>query len=340
MIIREVLPTEKKQFNLVATHPLQTWEWGEFRQKTGKQVIRLGAFEGKTLRAGYQLTVHPLPKTNYSLLYFPKGPLPDETALKAFVSLGQQKNALLVKMIPNIAVGQEKEKVAVFKKNPRVKLVKPFFFEHTFQIDLTQSEEALLAAMHPKTRYNIRLANRHGVKVVEDNSDQAFKIYLRLMEETTKRQHFYAHTPEYHQKMWETLRPAGLAHLLLARYRQQVLVAWILFTLNQTLYYPYGASSREHKEVMAGYAMMWEAIRFGKKMGCTLFDLWGCLGPNPNPRNPWFGFHRFKAGFGGQLVKFIGTYDLVINPTLYPIYNLANEIRWKFLKLKTHLPFR
>lgn len=332
MIIRQVLPEEKEQFNQIATHPLQSWEWGELRQKTGKKVIRLGVFEGKELKAGYQLTIHPIPKTGFSILYFPKGPLPDKTMLDTLTKLGQQEKAILVKMEPNVEVGN-------LMKDPRIKPGKPFFFKYTFQIDLTKSENDLLAAMHPKTRYNIRLSQRHGLKVVEDNSDKAFSTYLQLMIKTTKRQHFYAHTPDYHQKMWETLNPAGIAHLLLARYKGKILAAYIFFTFNNILYYPYGGSSRKHKEVMPAYAMMWEAIKFGKKAGCKIFDLWGCLGPNPDPGDPWYGFHRFKTGFGGKLVELIGTYDLIINPYLYPLYNLANEIRWKILKLKTHLPF-
>jgi len=352
MLVREVLPEEKKQFNQLATHPLQSWEWGEFREKTGKKVIRLGVFDPSTnsgrdkLKAVYQLTVHPIPGTNFTILYFPRGPMPDKTMLNALVKLGRQEKAILIKMEPDVGSATEENLQLAAHKEIHDFLIKngcrkgrPFFFEYTFQIDLTKSEKELLAAMHSKTRYNIRLSQRHGVEVVEDNSDKAFEIYLKLMMETTKRQRFYAHTPEYHQKMWQTLNPAGITHLLLTKHKGKVLAAYIFFTFNNILYYPYGGSSREHKEVMPTYAMMWEAIKFGKKQGCKIFDLWGCLGPRPNPRDPWYGFHRFKAGFGGKLIEFIGTYDLVINPHLYPFYNLANEIRWQFLKLKAYLPF-
>jgi len=90
---------------------------------------------------------------------------------------------------------------------------------------------------------------------------------------------------------------------------------------------------------MPTYALFWEAMKFGKKKGYKIFDLWAALGPDTTPKDPWHGFHRFKAGFGGKLIEFVGTYDLVINPYLYPFYNLANEIRWQFLKLKARLPF-
>ena len=83
MIIRQVLPKEKKQFNQVVHHPLQSWEWGDFRQKTGLKVIRLGLFDGQKLKSGYQLTVHSLPKLSQKIIYFPKGPQPTKIMINA-----------------------------------------------------------------------------------------------------------------------------------------------------------------------------------------------------------------------------------------------------------------
>jgi len=344
MIIRSVLVKEKSQFNAVVNHPLQSWEWGEFREKTGRKVIRLGLFDPSTssgrakLKAGYQLTVHPLPKIPHNVIYFPKGPMPNKTLIKALAKLGQKEKAVLVKLEPNV-IANEKNSQSEVWKNLSLHLGEPIFTKHTFHLDLTKSDDELLAAMKSKTRYNVRLSQRHGVEIVEDNSPKAFETYLKLMMETTKRQAFYAHTPDYHRKMWEILNPAGIAHLLVAKYKNKPLVTWILFTFNKVLYYPYGASSREQQKVMPSYAMMWEAIQFGKKQGCQLFDLWGTPGPEPSPKDPWFGFHRFKVGFGAQLVEFVGTYDLVVDHRLYPLYNLGNAMRWKLLRLKAKLPF-
>ena len=77
----------------------------------------------------------------------------------------------------------------------------------------------------------------------------------------------------------------------------------------------------------------------GKKLGCRSFDMWGSLGPDASPSDNGYGFHRFKQGYGGHLVRFVGTYDLVINRQLYSLYNLVDKYRWKLLRLKTALPF-
>ena len=68
-----------------------------------------------------------------------------------------------------------------------------------------------------------------------------------------------------------------------------------------------------------------------------MFDMWGSLGPEPNQKDPWFGFHRFKKGYGGQLVEFLGTYDLVLDPPVYKVFRAADDLRWKLLRLKTKL---
>jgi lipid II:glycine glycyltransferase (peptidoglycan interpeptide bridge formation enzyme) len=328
MITREVLLKEKEQFNQVVTHPLQSWEWGEFKEKGGAEIIRLGQFEGRHLKAGFQIMIHSLPRTKYKIGYLPKCSLLDKQMFAVLRKIGQEHHCIFIKIEPQLIKGKD-----FFLANGCL-AGRPLFTKYTFQIDLRQSEEQLLAKMKQKTRYNIKVAQKHEVKVAEDNSGQGFNEYLRLTLETTRRQKFYAHDEKYHRLMWKILYPAGIAYLLEATYQGKTLVCWIVFVFNQVLYYPYGASSREHREVMASSLMMWEAMRFGKKMGCQTFDLWGSLGPNPSPRDPWFGFHRFKEGFNPQLIEFIGTFDLVMNPRLYKIYNLADNLRWKYLKLK------
>jgi len=332
MIIRPLMSDEKNEFNKVVTHPLQSWEWGEFREKTGTDVVRLGQFENQTIQNGLQITFHSLPKINYKVGYLPKCTMFNQKMLQALIKIGKENNAVFIKIEPNLTKGKE-----FFLSNGLVH-GRPLFTKYTFQIDLTQEKESLMNNMDQKTRYNVRLAKRKGVKVEEDNSLDAFQKYLDLTFKTTKRQRFYAHNEQYHRLMWQSLFPAKIAHLLKAVYKGETLVAWILFSFNNVLYYPYGASSSRHRNVMASNRIMWEAMLFGKKIGCHTFDLWGSLGPNPDKSDPWYGFHRFKKGYGGKLVKFIGTYDLVLNKPLYKLYNIADSLRWKYLKIKNILP--
>jgi lipid II:glycine glycyltransferase (peptidoglycan interpeptide bridge formation enzyme) len=202
---------------------------------------------------------------------------------------------------------------------------KRLFTPTTFWKDLTPSEENLMKSFSSKTRYNIRLAQKNGVTVKEDNSDKAFDRYLELTAETVNRQGFYAHTKKYHKLMWESLRKAGIAHLLTATYNGEIITTWILFVWQDFLYYPYGASTEKHKNVMANNLMMWEAMKFGKKLGLKTFDLWG--------REEGKGFTKFKEGYNPNVIQFMGTWDLIINKPMYYVYKIGEWIRWPTLKI-------
>ena len=311
-------------------HPLQSPEWGEFREKTGVKVVN---------HKGIQITIHPIPYTDFSIGYFPKGLDINQKMLNELLEIGKREKCIFIQIEPNV----EKVPTHEYKFKNLYLSSHPLFTKYDFILDLTKSEDELIKNMHSKTRYNLRLAQKKGVKVIEDNSDTVFKEYLKLSRETIERQRFYAHSESYHKLMWNTLRPKLneaidknklTAHLLKATYNGETLVTWIVFVLGNTLYYPYGASSDKYREVMASNLMMWEAIRFGKNLGLEKFDMWGALGPNPDSKDPWYGFHKFKQGYGGKLIEFVGSYDFVINPFMYRIYKTANKIRWALLKIK------
>jgi len=334
IMIRLITDQEKSQFNKLATHPLQSWEWGEFRQSQGYKVARLGVTEKGKLKEVFQISFHPIPPISLTVGYLPKSPLPSKEVLEKLKEIGKKEKTIFIKIEPHT----QKSEI----RNPKFETLglipgKPLFTKYTSVIDLTRSEEEIFNSFKPKTRYNIHLAEKHGVIVKEDNSAEAFEEYLDLLFETTKRQGFFAHNREFHRKQWQILHPAGISHLLTATYEGKMLAAFLLFVFNKVLYYPYGASTREHKELMAPTLLMWEAIKFGKNRGCKTFDLWGDIEPNPPSDHPYFGFHRFKEGFSPKLVEFLGSYDLVINPTLYQIYKIIDKIRWKLLRLKKKL---
>lgn len=338
MVIQPVPLADKIDFDRLASHPMQSWAWGEFREKTGLKVTRLGRYDGQTLEETAQLTWHRLPKLPWTIGYWPKGILPSLEMVKAVAEEAKRQKAALVKLEPNVLVASGQTELELLHRNFPLRPGRPLFTRYSLWLDLTKSDNELFSSMHPKTRYNTRLAQRKGVKISRDNSPQAFEEYWRLTEETSRRQGFYAHNRRYHQLLWETLIPAGIAHLFTATYEGKVLTAWIVFKLNKTLYYPYGASTREDRQVFASNLMMWEVIKWGKKEGCELFDMWGSPGPDPKPSDDWYGFHRFKLGYGAKVVEFVGTYDLVVNPLLYPLYRLGNDwLRWGLLKLKAKI---
>lgn len=321
----------KTDYNKVVTHIMQSWEWGEFRLQLGTPIERYGIFENGSLTTAFTISFHQIPFLNSFVGYLPKGPFPDRQLADALTQIAKQKNCIFIKTEPDIL--KDSTDTAIdrrFKPSP-----KPLFTKHNIILDLTPPESTLLANLNQKTRYNIRLAEKKGVAVREDNSPEAFRQFLDLYFATTKRQGFFGHNEHYHQTVFQTMIDSKLAHLLVASYNNQPLSAWFLLQFQDTLYYPYGGSSTEHKEVMANNLIAWHAIQLGQKLKLKSFDMWGSLGPNPDPQDPYIGFHRFKSGYGGKLVEYIGTYDLVLHPILYNLFTSIDKMtKLKVLLLK------
>lgn len=335
---------DKAKLNKIATHPLQTSYWADFRKEWGNEVLET--------KYG-TITLHKLPFTKYKIGMFIRGPKPTKKMLDCLRKIATENNLIFIKLEPNLVVSSwrlgNRKKIIKNRKSKIVNLLrqsgavpgKTLFTPTSFQIDLTKSEYELLKSFHHKTRYNIRYAQKKGVKVIEDPTSlklrgagkkiDSFEKYIELMRETVKRQGFYAHTEKYHRLMWKHLRKGKrpIAHLLTAKYKGEIITTWILFVWKDMLYYPYGASTFKHKNVQANSLMMWEAIRLGKKLGLKRFDLWG--------REAGKGFTKFKEGFSPEVVEYLGTWDIVINKPLYYFFRIADSVRWLLLRTKSKL---
>lgn len=343
----------KPDFNKFTEHPLQSWQWGEFREEWGNKIERFQIGKSKK-KESIQIVFSQIPHTKLTIGTVLKGPIPTKELIEELKKVGRKHNTIFIKIEPNAAFprhpegtltteGSGNKEVFRLIQNDKTRLQsllrknglvegKTLFTPTSFWIDLTKSEDELLKSFHSKTRYNINYAKKQGVEVVEDNSDRAFEKYLKLMRETIERQGFFAHTENYHRLMWHYLHKSlilnhksPIARLLIAKYKKKIITAWIVFVWRDFLYYPYGASTDTHKNIQSNSLMMWEAIRYGKNLGLKTFDLWG--------REEGKGFTRFKEGFGPTVVEFSGSWDLPLSP-LYSLYRHAENVRWKILKFK------
>lgn len=343
--IRNALPGDQSLWDNLANHPLQSWDWGEFRRESKIKVERLIISTNNRDTSCWQIFFHPIPYLPYSIGYFPKGPLPDGFMTRNLFKIGRAQKAIYILLEPDYIAAQNNSdsRNKPEKTHPLPDLAglirahHPMFPKYTYILDLQPSIDTLYSSLHPKTRYNIKIAQKHGVVVREDNSGASFESYLKLLQETASRQKFYAHNIGYHRRLWKHMHPHGLAHLWNAVYNGKTLASWIIFAFKDKIYYPYGASSRQHRDVMASTLLLWEIALQAKKEGFKKFDLWGSLGPEPNPKDPWYGFHRFKSGFNPVLTEFIGGHDLVINPQLYHSYLIADRIRWLLLNFRSRI---
>ncbi len=342
MEVRHLADSYAKEYDKHVTHVIQSWGWGNFRKKIGTSLGRYGMFENGKLVKAFMVTFHQIPGTPYYIGYLAKGPVPDTDLANALESIGRKNHCVYIKTEPHITTRDAGEKGLII--DPRFRQsANEYFTKHNFVIDLTKPMVEIQKGFNEQTRRNVKKAQEYeqagSLKIEEHIDDKAFEIYLKLYFETTKRQKYHGHNPLYHRLAWETMRSTNMARLLIASTQNRPLAAWMLYNFNDTLYYPYGGSSPDNPELRASNLVALKAIELGKKLGLKNFDMWGALGADAKEDHPWFGFHRFKRGYGGKLEEYIGTYDLVIpsliNSLLYPIHNLIDQTPWiKFPALK------
>lgn len=191
--------------------------------------------------------------------------------------------------------------------------------DHTLCINLRPSEDAILAQMKPKGRYNIRVAQRYGVRVVEDHSEPGLSDFIRIQRSTAKRQKIGCKPTSYFHKLMEVMQPDQKAALFFAEYRGRRIAAALVTYFGARATYFYGGSLHLYREVMAPYLLHFEIMRTAKALGHQEYDFWG-IAPPDQPEHRWAGFSTFKRKFGGFEVKRVPKLDLIYDRAAYKQY--------------------
>ena len=298
---------------------LQAWQWGEFQRALGREVLNVRENGGMAQMIRMNL---PFGKSYW---YAPRGPLGQLPSLKMDQDVAK---SLFIRIEPS-----ETPDARFFAGAKKTHDVQP---GQTLIVDLTQDPEAILAAMHEKWRYNIRLAERKGVKVyiAGERDPGALDVFWNLLEETTERDRFRAHDKEYYRSMLEALAGAPstdgktrpVARLVFAEHDGRVLAANFMIYFGDTATYLHGASSRARRELMAPHLLHWTAMLDAKAWGYDDYDFWG-VAPEGADDHPWAGITRFKRGFGGKYVAYPGTYDVPLDRFWYGLYSTAQKLR-------------
>jgi len=186
-------------------------------------------------------------------------------------------------------------------------------------IDLRPSEAAILAQMKPKGRYNIGVARRHGVRVIEDTSAEGLANFQSIYEETAVRQGTEAKPPDYFQTLVSSFSPSHHGSIFFAEHQGVRLAAALVVHFGPRATYFFGGSRDIHRDVMAPYLLHFEIMRKAKTLRHQWYDLWGIAPPN-EPDHPWRNFTAFKAKFGGEEVHLVRTLDYVYDPAAYLRY--------------------
>ena len=312
-------------------HLLQTWAWGELKGAFGWRPVRLAVERDGTLVAGAQVLYRRAGP--FTIGYIPKGPAlaeADEEAVDALWtalhSESRRRHALLLKVEPEWRDDEPAchDMLREQGLSPSAVTVQP---RRTIVVDLRADEETLLARMKAKWRYNVRLSERKGI-VVRPAGIAGLDDFYRLMRVTGERDAFGIHSKEYYRRALELFAPHDRVQLFLAEYHGTPVAGLMAFAFNGQAWYFYGASDNAHRERMPNHALQWRAMLWAKAKGCTQYDLWGIPDVDQDPETaPLAGVQRFKEGFGGQVVRYVGAYDYGYHPHLYRLLERAWALR-------------
>jgi len=189
-------------------------------------------------------------------------------------------------------------------------------------VDLTGCQDDVFARMKPKTRYNVRLAERRGVHVFAAGPE-LLPVFFDLYLQTAERDGFAARDYDYFRALFAELvagHDAAELHFLLAAHESDILAGAIVALCGQTAYYLFGASSNQKRNRMGPYAVQWSAMRLARANGCRHYDM-GAVSPVADPGHGYYGLYRFKAGFGGQVVHRSGSWDFLLDEERYREYH-------------------
>ena len=348
---------------------LQSWEWGKFQENFGRRVFRFNDADWQTQFIEYGL---PLGKKYW---YAPRGPIMSR------VIRGQEFRDKIQNIIDEVKKISNQD-IIFFRLGPEweirqgiEKILDKVGFKQlsydiepsqTLILDISKSEEELLAEMHEKWRYNIRLAERKGVQIKFVTSDitnfeRYFEEFYRLVSKGTAARHQIKHHPKkYYRKQLEInppqpslkggsdsdsppkggVRPFGSeslrleegdfrSSLFIAEYEDKVIAANIVVFFGNKATYLHGATDNEYRSLMAPHLLQWEQIKYAKQLGCVEYDFFGIANEHTlDKRGPsWEGFTHFKKGFGGREKNYIGYFDYPLDKNWYFLYRLAQKIR-------------
>ncbi|HVN56354.1 MAG TPA: peptidoglycan bridge formation glycyltransferase FemA/FemB family protein [Anaerolineaceae bacterium] len=327
---------------LPAAHLLQTWEWANMKGTGGWRPTGCIWRVGTEVCAAAMVLKRDLHfagiSTRINILYAPKGPLLDWTdqalshrVLDDLQALACQNRAVFLKIDPDVAIGtgitgEEEDQPDQTGLALREDLQRRGWvfsqdqiqFRNSAIIDLRPSEEEILARMKSKARYNIRLAEKKGVRIRQGGKDDLSGLY-RMYAETAVRDGFVIREEAYYLALWKKFLEANMAIILIAEVEDRPVAGLILFSFARRSWYLYGMSRGEHREKMPNYLLQWEAIRQAKRYGSLDYDLWGAPDEFAE-QDPLWGVFRFKEGLGARVVRWIGAWDYLVSPASYRLY--------------------
>ena len=310
-------------FTAPTNNLLQSEVWQEYEESLGNTTFRVSCDTASAL-----LIKMPLYKDK-NFLYCPRGPMCTKEGWHVFLrkvrEIAVRENCVFVRVEPYSLPNGITKELGFHKVGQYSPLSKQFSPMDTQILDISKRDDDLLLEMKPKWRYNIKVAYRKGVTVRSSNKLEDVKKF----HEMSVGMHDRGYTPfdlTHYERLVYALARGKHIKLYIAEYQKQPLSMILVTHFGEVATYLHGASNNEFREFMPNHLVQWEAMLDAKRAGCTVYDFWG-VAPDDDEAHPWAGITRFKKGFGGETVHFVGAFDYPFSPLWYNMLHAYNFLR-------------
>ena len=323
----------------------QSIEWTRVKTSWTHEVVLAKDEKGEII-GSIMVLIRKIPVFG-NFMYVSRGPICDihdkdilEQLSNGLKELAKKYNAFTLRMEPDIKSNDEEFKEIIqnlgFKINDKGKNfsdgVQP---RYVFRLDLKdKTEDQIFSEFHQKTRYNIRLAGKKGVEIREGTKED-LKAFHEIMKVTGKRDNFMIRPLSYFEKMYDELAPNHLK-LMMAYYNNEPISGIIDIIYGNKIWYLYGASSNEHRNLMPNYLLQWEMIKYSIEQKKVMYDFRGVTGI-VDEKDPHYGLYKFKKGFNAEFTEFVGEVYINFKPVVYKLYKVSEKIYKNLAELKGKL---
>lgn len=330
--IKEVESRDEWEDFLVL-HPeasfLQSWHWGDFYLALGNRIERKGLYRESKLIGVMLSIMEEAKRARY--LTVPGGPIidwNDKDVIKTFVNeikrIAKNEKCVFVRVRPQLEANEFSRKIFSdygFRNAPI-----HLHSELTSQLDITKSEEKILAGMRKTTRYEIRKAISAGVEIKTSNDPELIKKFYEIQLQTAGRQGFTPFNYTFIHEQFKIFSEANGVLLYSAELGGKILAQAVIIFYGEEAVYHYGASTGDGRKYPGAYLVQWEAIKEAKRRGMARYNFWG-VSPPENQKHRFYGISIFKRGFGGKDFEYLHAQDLVINYPRYVLNYVIENIR-------------
>ena len=334
------IETRSKWDGFITSHPeanfLQSWDFYEFHKSRGKKIVRRAAVDDTNkILAAYAGVVETAKRGIY--LAIAGGPIMDFNDKKLVQEIfadihkmGKKNNCVFVRVRPQMPLSDESLRIMNelgLKKAPMYLSV-----EYAGILDLTKSEEEILAGASQGFRRKLRKAEKNEIEITATAEKWAIEEFCKLEKKHAERQQYVAFSSSFLTKQFEAFAKNNEILIYTAKKDGEILAQNFMIFFGAEASYHYGVSSQLGTKYSAAPLIHMAAMAEARKRGCIRYNLWGIVGLEEKSHR-FYGVSEFKRSFGCEELKYTPAHDMILSPLKYQLTKIVENAR----KRKRHV---